>query len=97
MHHWSWSVQPSDDRALELLAYNIHREAREGGELKREVAEAAGNRGGGKCGTAEWGGWKWVDRAGRLYELCVRRPSESLNFLQRAFLVNLAVNWALVD
>ena len=31
MHHWSWPVQPSDDRALELLAHKIdHRGARDG-------------------------------------------------------------------
>jgi hypothetical protein len=49
----SWSVQLSDDRALGLLVYNIYKETRVGGELKREVAEAAGNRGGGKWGIAE--------------------------------------------
>jgi hypothetical protein len=41
------------------LPINIHRETRVGGELRREVAEAAGNRGGGRGGTAKWGGWKW--------------------------------------
>jgi hypothetical protein len=51
MHHWSWSVQPSDDRALELLAHKIAQGRANSGEVKREVAEAAGNRGGGMCGT----------------------------------------------
>jgi hypothetical protein len=49
MHHWSWSVQPSYDRALELLAHKIAQGCANSGELKREVAEAAGNRGGGRC------------------------------------------------
>src|SRR5579863_6553997 len=52
----SWPVQLSDEGALELLAYNIHRETRAGGELKREVREAAGNRGSGREGTRGWGG-----------------------------------------
>src|SRR5712691_818578 len=36
------------------------------GEVKREVAEGAGNRGGGRCGTAGNGGGKWVDWAAAL-------------------------------
>jgi len=55
MHHWSWSVQPSYDRALELLAHKIAQGCANSGEVKREVAEAAGNGGGGREGTAEWG------------------------------------------
>jgi len=42
MHHWSWPVQPSDDRALELLPdLSVRHEFEMGGEWKREVVEAA--------------------------------------------------------
>ena len=51
MHHWSWSVQPSDDRALELLAHKITWGGARRGGAKREVAEAAGNRRSRKCGN----------------------------------------------
>ena len=54
------------------------------GELKREVVEAAGNRGGGRCGTARNGKGKWVDPAGRLHELRVIRPSDRLPELRDA-------------
>ena len=43
--HWSWSVQPSDDRALELLAHKISRHRARAGEVKSKVALAAGSVG----------------------------------------------------
>jgi hypothetical protein len=52
MHHWSWPVQPSDNRALELLAHKIAQGCAISVEAKLEVVEAAGKRGGGKYGIA---------------------------------------------
>ena len=75
----SWSVQLSDGRALELLAYNIHRETRMGGELKREVAEAAANRGVEEGVTPGMGRGKWVDRVGEFYELGVTDQSAPIS------------------
>jgi len=67
------SSPPTTER-IELLAHNIARQGARGGELKREVTEAAANRVGGKFGTAERGARKWVDRTGRLYELRGEAP-----------------------
>src|SRR5579862_9111469 len=88
---------------IELLAYNVHTETRVGGELRREVREAAGNRVGGRGGTARDGEGERVDRAGGFYEfarfssfgqcLAPTLGGASLNSSRIAFEVRQFLHW----